>query len=322
MSKKTKIWLIAAASLVLGGCIIIGGAFMMLNWDIAKLTTHNYETAEHKISESYKDIYIVSDTADIKLVTSENTDTSVICYEQKNLKHTVAVKDGTLTIEIVDNRKWYENIGINFGSPKITVYVPQGEYGAFCVKSSTGDVEIPAEFKFESIDISQSTGDVVSYASVTDTIKIKTSTGNIRLENISAGDLDLSVSTGRVTASGVNCVGEVKVGVTTGKTYISDVKCSSLSSSGDTGDISLKNVIAAESFFIMRSTGDVAFEMCDASNIFVQTDTGDVSGSLLSEKVFMPQSDTGKIDVPKTMNGGKCEIITDTGDIKMRVSYQ
>ena len=54
-----------------------------------------------------------------------------------------------------------------------------------------------------------------------------------------------------------------------------------------------------------------------AAEILIKTDTGDVKGSLLSEKVFVVQTDTGSIDVPKTVSGGRCEITTDTGDIKI-----
>lgn len=45
-----------------------------------------------------------------------------------------------------------------------------------------------------------------------------------------------------------------------------------------------------------------------------------MKGSLLSDKVFLMQTDTGEVDVPKTVTGGKCEIITDTGDIRIDVT--
>ncbi len=320
MSKKTKIWLIIAASLVLVGGVIWGGVMTMFQWDFTKLSTVKYETNGYEINEDYKNISIVTNTADIVFVPSEDSKTSVVCHEQKHMKHSVAVQDGALVIELDDTRKWYEFIGINFGTPKITVYIPQGESGALLVKASTGDVEIPKEFKFESIDISESTGNVTSYASASAAIKIKTSTGDIRVENTTAGMLDLSVSTGAITVSNVTCEGDVKIHVSTGKTNMSDIACKSVISSGNTGDISLKNVIAAESFSIQRSTGDVRFDGADAAEIFVETDTGSVTGSLLTEKVFITQTDTGRINVPKTTAGGKCEITTATGDIKIAVS--
>ena len=290
----------------------------MLKWDFTKLLTAKYEINDYEIREDYKHISIITNTADIVFVVSESQMTSVSCYEQKSIMHSVSVKDSTLEIEIVDTRKWYEYIGINFGTPKITVCIPQGEYGKLSIKSSTGDVEIPEGFKFKSIDISESTGNVTNYASALEGVKIKTTTGNICVEKASAGSLDLTVSTGKVTVSDVTCEGDVTVGVSTGKAMLSDTRCKSVISSGSTGDILLNNVIATEKFSIERSTGDVKFDGSDAAEIFVETDTGDVSGSLLTDKVFITKTDTGNVDVPKTVTGGRCEITTDTGDIEIK----
>ncbi len=320
MRKTAKVWLIIAASLVVVGSVIFVGVMNMLKWDFTKLSTIKYETNDYEILKDFEDITIVTDTADIVLVPSKDQKTLVVCHEQKNIKHSVSAKDGALVVEVVDTRKWYDYIGINFGTPKITVYIPQGEYGMLSVQSSTGDVEIPQEFKFESIDISESTGNVTNYASALESIKIKTSTGSICVENVSSGSLDLSVSTGKVTASSVSCEGDVTVGVSTGKVYLVDTQCKSVISSGNTGDISLENVVATEKFSIERSTGDVTFDGSDAAEIIVRTDTGNVTGTLLSDKVFITQTDTGVVNVPKTVTGGKCEITTDTGNIKITVN--
>lgn len=320
MSKSEKAWLITAASLVLIGFILFGGVMTMLKWDFTKLSTKQYETKNYEINENYQNISIVSKTADITFAPSESSKHSVECYEQKNVKHSVAVKDGTLVIEVIDLRKWYEHIEINFDTPKITVYIPQGEYGRLSVRSSTSDMNIPNDFKFSSIDISTSTGDVTNYASALEGVKIKTTTGNIYTEGISAGSLELSVSTGKVVASDIVCDGDVSVNVSTGKTYLTNITCESVMSSGSTGDISLKNVIAAENFSIERTTGDVSFDGADAAEIFVETDTGDVVGTLLSEKVFITNTDTGKKEVPETLGGGKCKITTSTGNIRINLA--
>lgn len=319
MRKKTKIWLVIATALVVVGCVIFGGVMTMLQWDFTKLSTVKYETNDYEIDENYKNISIVTDTADIVFMPSQNSKSSIVCHEQKNVKHSVTVKDDTLVISVVDTRKWYEYIGINIGTPKITVYLPNAEYEKLFIKESTGDVAIPNNFSFESMDISTSTGDVKNDASASESIKIKTRTGNIRVENISAEALDLSVSTGEITVCDVTCQGDVKIHVSTGKTKLTDIACKNLTSSGNTGDISLKNVIATEKFSLERSTGDVKFDGCDAAEISVKTDTGDVTGTLLSEKVFLAETDTGRVEVPKTATGGRCEITTDTGDIRIKI---
>jgi len=320
MKKTTKIWLVIAASLVLLGSIVFVGVMSMLKWDFTKLSTGKYETNHYEINEDYKNISIVTDTADIVIIPSENLKTSVICHEPENMKHAVMLKDDTLVIEVIDTRKWYEYIGINFGGANITVYIPQEEYGWLSVRSDTGDVEISKDFTFESIDIQGSTGNVAKYASALKNVTIKLTTGNIGAESITVDELDLSVSTGGIRISNVTCQSDVKINVSTGKASLTNIACKNVISRGNTGDIFLKTVIAAEGFLIKRSTGDVKFDECDAAEIFVETDTGEVVGSLNTDKVFIAETSTGRIDVPNTTTGGRCEIITSTGNIKIDVT--
>ncbi len=320
MSKKSGVWMVVATALVLVGCMIFGSVMTMLGWDFSKLSTVQYETKEHTIEETFTHITVVTNTADVVFVPSETGMSSVVCYEQKNVTHAVSVKEDTLVIEVVDARKWYEHIGIHFGAPTVTVYMPQGTYGALSVESDTGAVTIPKAFAFDSVDVAVSTGAVTNKASATAGITIKTSTGAICVEGVSVGALDLSVSTGSVTVSDVACAGDVTVGVSTGKAELTNVACENLISNGDTGSISLRDVIAANKFSIERSTGSVRFDGCDAAELVVKTDTGSVTGSLLTDKVFVTKTDTGRIDVPKTIDGGRCEIETDTGDIRIEIT--
>jgi len=287
--KKSIIWIAVTFFLVL----VIGIILYSL------LVTYKLETNKYEIKDNFKDIKIITDTEDIVFVISEESNSLVVCDEQKNVNHLVKVKDNTLLIEVDDNRKWYEYININFGKTKITIYLPKNEYGELFIDSDTGNINIPNNFNFNSIDIIDDTGNVKNYASVNDNIKIKTSTGNIHIENINANIIDLSASTGNIK--------------------IVNAKCVNLLSKVDTGNVLLKNVVATEKFIIETDTGNVKFVASDASDIFVKTDTGNVTGSLLTDKVIFAKSDTGNIDVPKIIADEKCEITTDTGDIKITI---
>ena len=318
MNRATKAWLIAAALLILIGCILFGGVMIMLKWDFTKLSTGKFETSTHEITESFRSIQVNTDTADIVLVPTQES-CSVVCDEYEKVKHSVAVKDGTLVIEAIDTRAWYEHIGIEFKTPKITVYLPETAYDALVIKENTGNVEIPADFTFLSIDVSVSTGDVHCYASTENMLKIRTSTGNIGVEHVTVGSLELSVTTGKVSVTDVSCRGDATVNVSTGKAYLTDVVCRGLTSSGSTGDLSLKAVVASEMLSIKRTTGDIKLERCDASEIVLKTSTGDVTGDLLTDKIFVCTTNTGDIDVPNSSQGGRCEITTGTGDVRISV---
>ena len=314
-----KVWAIIAAILVVAGLIALAVVMHENQWNVTKLSTQSFTTNTYEVRQQFHSISMDTDTADIQFVLSKDGKCKVECYEDKTAKHSVTVEEDTLVIRVANDKNWHVYVGIHFDSPKITVYLPQTQYASLFITEDTGRIEVPEDFAFDSVDIQSNTGDVAVLASARETMRIHTSTGYIRVGNVSAGALDLSVSTGDVTVSQAICKGDLEVHVSTGKAEITDTQCQNLISTGNTGDISLKNVIAAGSFSITRSTGDVKFEKSDATELFIKTDTGDVRGSLLTEKVFIAQTDTGDVDVPKTTTGGRCEIQTDTGDIDIEI---
>lgn len=298
MGKATKTWLIIGICLILAGVLLLGSALYMLRWDFSKLFATKFNTNSYVPDSNFQDITIMTDTADVEFLPSDKC--KVVCYEPENMTHHVTVSDGTLRIEIHDTRKWYEQISLFSPSQKITVYLPEGEYGALSVQADTGDVKLPAGYHFENAVITLDTGDIL-------------------VENSSAKAMTLSASTGKITLNHAVCEGDLQVEVSTGKTILSDSSCKNLTATGDTGDIALNRVNATEKISIERTTGDVNFDSCDAKEIYVQTDTGSVKGSLLSEKIFIAESDTGWVNVPNSVGGGKCEIHTDTGNIHITV---
>ena len=79
MSKKTKIWLITAGSLVLIGCVVFVGIMAALKWDFAKLSTVKYETNTYETEKTFSDISIKTDTADIAFALSNDEKCRVEC---------------------------------------------------------------------------------------------------------------------------------------------------------------------------------------------------------------------------------------------------
>lgn len=321
MKKATKLWLIVANALIVVGLLLLASVLTACQWEVSDLENGNFVTNIYEIHEDFSNLSVNIDTADIILVQSEDGACRVECYEHEKEKHSAAVQGDTLVIKLVDERAWYDYIGITFKSPKITVYLPETQYAALSVSADTGDIEVPAGFHFESADLSTDTGSIEFCASASGAVKAETDTGRITMEHSSVDSLDLSASTGRMTVSDVSCVGDIRLQISTGKTDLTNIRCKKLTSYGDTGAISLRDVVATESFSIKRDTGDVRLDACDAAEIYIETDTGDVEGSLLSDKIFFTVTDTGRVDVPQSMSGGRCEIRTDTGDIRISVKH-
>ena len=319
MKRSTKVSLIAATVLIVLGLGIIAAAFSAAGWELRKFSSSRYITTEQLITEDFSKINIDIDTTDIIFFPSEDDNCRIVGYEDEKNTHSFSVKDDTLWVKIQDMRKWYDHIGINTDSPEIEIYLPKEKYESLYLRGSTGDVNIPGNFSFDEIDVKLSTGDIGCFASANGAISLTTGTGGINIKNISAGDLVLSVTTGKVNCDNINCSGEFSLRVTTGDAKLSRIKCGSFTSTGNTGDLQMDNLIASDIINIERSTGDLNFTSCDGGEIYILTDTGHVKGSFASEKIFFAESDTGDIDVPKSTSGGICEIKTDTGDIEISI---
>lgn len=282
MSKSKKMWLVIATSLVFFGMAMFVIVMSVNEWDFSKLNTAKYETNTYQISEEFSNISIKTIRTDIDFEISEDGKCSVVAYEQEKVTHSVEVIGDTLTITVNDQREWYEHFGIAINSPKVTIYLPARDYAS--------------------------------------AIKVKTTTGDISVEDMSIDSLDVSITTGKVNISNLVCKKSINLDVTTGKVKVSDTECERFTSEGSIGDIILKKVIVEDMLSIERDTGDIEFYNCDAEEIDIEADTGDITGSLLTDKKFIAETDTGKIDVPKSGTGGICKLETDTGDIEVSIS--
>jgi ribosomal protein L21E len=234
-----------------------------LRWDFAGLSTIQYKTNTYVVTEDFQDITIDSEIADILFLPTYDGRCRVVCDEETNTKYIVEVVDGTLTIEFVSDKSisdYIRNIGINLYSPKLTIYLPKAEYQQLTILEDTGDIKLLGDFHFESIDLSLHTGDVSSYASVSGLMKIKTTTGDIRVENVSADEVELTVSTGDV--------------------HLEDLQCNTLQSSGNTGDIHKARGLIDHRVTVQVKIGDDRASSCGLINRKIYRKGADLNVSI------------------------------------------
>lgn len=307
--------LIIATGFVIFGLLIFLLLSLFIGFDFTRLGTANYETNVHEPKEPFSDLNLEIETADVTILPSEDGVTRIICTEESLAKHSVSVADNTLTVKLVNEKKWSDYIFPNFGKTEITVYLADVDCGALNVKASTADVTVSQELSFTCAKINLSTGDVSFSAAVKEELSITTSTGDITVGSSGIGSLKASVSTGKINISNLNTEGGIDLETSTGDILLSSVRAGSLNAEGDTSDVHLTDVVISAKITVETSTGDVRLDAADAAELSITTDTGHVKGTLLTEKIFFTTTDTGKVDAPRCTAGGVCEITTDTGDI-------
>ena len=317
MNRRLRKLIPAALILLVVGALIMVAALFSMKFDFRRLSTRKTVTSTHAPTGDFDDILISVDTADVVFLPSEDGKLKVVCVEEEGCEHIVSTLSGKLSIQAVDTRRWYEKAGVGGEETSVTVYLPKKEYGSLTLRTSTGDVEIPASFRFASVLMSGSTADIHLQADAEGSISIQTSTGSITLTGLQAASLDLQASTGQITVSESVISGAVEARASTGKISFTDLNCAEARVKTSTGDASFDFVLASESIRAETGTGDVRFQRSDALDIFVKTDTGDVTGTLLTTKLFEADTDTGKVKLPVSGPGGRCRLESDTGDFNI-----
>ena len=238
MTKTTKRWLIIAISLILIGGLIFSGVMSVFSWDFKKLSTVDCVTKSYEITEEFKNININTITCDIEILPSDKA--VVECYESEKEEHSVKVIDNTLEITVERKSKnWF--IGINFDTPKITVYIPEKEYDSVTVKNTTGDVKL-CDINCKSLDLKSTTGDSsLNNVIVKGKLSDSRTTGDITLKQCDASELYLKATTGDITGS-----------LLSDKVFVTKTT---------TGHINVPNTLTGGKCDIKVTTGDIKIEI-------------------------------------------------------------
>ncbi len=354
MKKAKKIAIIIAVSMMALGLIFIVGSLAFVRFDATKLNTKEWETKTYAVEDSFTNISVYGGDAAVSFVTAADGNCKVVCTENEVIYDKIEVVNNTLTIERVDESKWYNNIGLHFGEIEITVYLPESEYEALFVDNSSGRIDVQGDFAFAEAEVMNSSGRINFMADVKGALKVENTSGGIYIgENsvgslsvngtsgsievmsvVAAGDVQVTGSSGGIGVSKVECAnisvanssgvlrlseivatGDVNVEGTSGGVHLVDVECANLTGSNSSGKINCADVIATGDINLENSSGGIAMEACDATNLKLEATSGSIRGTLLTEKIFQANATSGSVDVPETTSGGVCEVTTTSGSI-------
>lgn len=283
------------------GLAFAKGAFSNNSWSKEVTNTYTPEGSFNKI-----DVDIV--TADLTFKPAEDNKTKVVSVEKEKIHQTAEISNDTLVIREKDERKFYEKWFGFVSRMKVTVYLPETTYEELKIEVTTGSIVSEDNFNFMKVNV-------------------KSTTGDLKLANVTGKSADIKITTGNVTLDNYNMYGELNVDTTSGDYAFNNVQCDSATLHTTTGKYNLNDFIVTgglntdrPNLDISGTSSDVTFKNCDAHYIKVKTTTGDIKGNLLTKKKFDAQTTTGTslVDNDRTADD-ICYIRTTTGDIDISV---
>jgi len=314
---KRKIILIGACIALVGTLIAVVG-FAMGGFNIEMINTRKFVTTEYPIDADFDSIAVNSNVAGLKLLPSEDGVAKAVCYLDEKIRYDVRVEDGKLLMKEIDERKWYEQIGISWGNQTVTLYLPKSEYDSLSFESNVGSLNMGEEFSFGDVTVNSDTGYLLSSSRITGMLDVSMDTGAINVSDAQPSKVTLESDTGSIILKDVNASGNIAVECDTGKVSFTNVACKDLTVEYATGAVEMKNTVCAGKAEIDGATGSISLDRFDAAKIDVEITTGSVYMLLLSEKKVHASSSTGNVNAQNPGVGGECRVSTSTGSIDVR----
>ncbi len=287
---RKKIWIIVALCLIGAGIALSAAGYFLSGKDLMALNSREIIRSVCDIEESFSRVSVGAPSANVSILPSDDGKCRVETSSFGETECRSVASGGTLKVIMAD---WHGG-AILFGSPKVTVYLPQKQYESLEVRTESGDIAVGEGVSAVSATLRSSSGRISCGAEVTGALEAKSASGGVSVSGV--GDAEVTLDSG------------------SGRLVFADSTPSSAQISSRSGKIELKNVVAAGKLTAESSSGAVRLEACDAGSIYVETASGSVYGTLLSAKSFSASSASGRVNVPES-EGGECRARTASGSI-------
>lgn len=316
-----KLLITLSVILIIAGLAIVFIALATNGFNFAEAGKENTVTENYYIDEDFSKISANGLGAyDIKIEPSAEEKCEIIYVGHKDILLERSVKDGTLTLELNDTRNFFLRLFSFTERLNITLRVPEKAYEKISVSTASGDVKL----------------DGLSVGS----LEIDVSSGKVLLSSLTANNISLDSSSGNISIKKTTVSGKIKAALSSGDIIINDSTAAEFEADTSSGDVELEsfkvtkaaiidvssgeielNGSLFEKLVIDTSSGDVEFNRSDANEINIDTSSGDVEGTLLTGKMFDVRTSSGEARYPSdSAGGGKCYIRTSSGDIEIRIA--
>ena len=283
------------------------------------ISKKQYRTITHERMAGFESLVINAKDSDIIIAKSEDDTCRVVVCERKNAPHVVKRTDEKLSIDICDNRKWYQRIFSFKKEGEIKIFLPKNQYNALSINLASGYVEVPSEISFANAEINIQSGVANLGTTVSGEMKLDIKSGDISIHQAKIGELNASVEKGNIILSESKIFGALNTNVDSGSTQFNDISASKADMSIENGPINMTGFVVEESLHINGKNSNVTFDGCDADELFVNISKGKVAGNLLSDKMFITNIKLGRTNVPSSIDGGRCQIGIGIGSIDLKI---
>ncbi len=297
---------ILAVLLVIAGGVLMLATFPTIHAEQQK--NDEYADFSEDLKDRFDSVEVHAVIADVIITSTDGGNPSVVAKTDPAITVRVESNGTTLVIEEIDQRKWYQKIGIDFTKPsKIEIHLANGTYTTLNVLNINGDITVKADLEtiaFENIFTENTNGDTE--------IKIP-----VNFVSCNSKNGDISFILGPISPDGRGTTALVK-----GMTTNGDIVDSSFAShkSFVTGNGKITSTGSFAILYAKTTNGDIFFNRIYGDKVTAESVNGDITAAIMQPMNYVTSSKNGRVTVPKETGESPFVASTVNGDITIEIA--
>lgn len=289
------------------------------------------------VTEPFTGLLVQEASADVQLLPSEDGGCRVVYGESEFSRCRVDVENGTLTVVRETEEHSRKGLFSIEDALPVSIYLPAGDYEALSVTTASGDVKASSRLGFAEtaihtgsgnirledlsagdLNLSSTSGDVRLENLEAETLSAKTGSGKVKLRGCSAASLKLESSSGDLTVKASSCTGDGQLRTGSGDIELEDSSFRALDLSSTSGEATLSKTACSGSVKAETGSGNIRLRKAAGASFDLRSTSGDVKGSVIGPVDFIVDTSSGSAHTKNGQRGAApCQVKTGSGDVDL-----
>ena len=321
--KKAKLFLIiiSVVCIILGTAMAVGAHLSLANDASAQLAELKFEETTHTVDEPFTKLNIHTVNSAIEILPSPDRVCRIVCDDNEKLFHSISVTESVqgvqLNIHQLDDWQWYEMLSGLYQAEDINlrVYLPESEYALLHADSSSGDITVAPDFRFQTANLHSTSGNIQLTGLEADNLTADTVSGDLVLRNIAAAkDIYAHNASGFIQVEHV-IAPNITTSSSSGGTVLDNVSSDFLHTSSVSGEIRVFNGSFRDYSYFETGSGHIEIVDSESGKQVMLTVSGSVSLQNVSGSSLNTSTGSGAVSIWEALYSGNVLCRTVSGEI-------
>ena len=322
MKKHIKILIIISViSIFIGAALMLGALLALRNNASSVVTGLEFKESVYTITDPFTNINIHTINSSIELLPSPDGICRIVCSDSKKLYHQVSVTESSsgsqLNISQCEDWQWFEMLYDLYRKDALSllIYLPETEYTLLHADSSSGNITIAPDFRFQTVNTYTSSGNTKITTLDAETLSVCSLSGDLIVDDLEATqDIYLESISGSKQIGNLTAV-NVTVHGSSGHTFLENITADTLHATSGSEDFLMTGSNFRNITYFETSNGSIEILDSNCGEQSLQTVSGNITLQKVNGNSLNIRTGSGAILIENALYNSNLLCTTTSGEI-------